>query len=412
MKKIDLLIHNCSELITIKGEQRARVGSELNDLSVVKNGAIAINDGNIVEIGKSKDLLTKYSNVEKKLDAKKCVVMPGFVDCHTHLVFGGSRENEMAMRLKGISYLDILKQGGGIHSTVKATRKISKNDLKQISINRLDKLLNNGTTTVEIKSGYGLNYNTEKKILEIINELNDEHVMDIIPTFLGAHTIPKDSDREKYVNWIVEEAVPKFRNLAKYCDVFCEDGAFTVEETKKIFSSAIQNGYKLKIHSGQFNDLGASGLSAYYKAVSADHLENISLDQIRQMKENGTIAVLLPGVPFYLQSQKYANARLMIKEQLPIAIATDFNPGSCPSYSMQMMITLACLNMNMTIEEAIIASTYNSAVAIEMENQVGSLEKGKQADIIILDIENYKEIPYYFGTNLVKQIVKKGKIYK
>jgi len=408
MKKIDLLIFNSSELLTISGKNEARTGKDLNKLSVIKNGAIAVNDGIILETGNSKDLLEKYSKVDRLIDAENCVVMPGFVDCHTHLVYGGSRESEMAMRLEGISYLEILKQGGGIHSTVKATREISKKDLKRISIKKLDKLLKNGTTTVEIKSGYGLDYVTEKKMLEIINELNEEHVMDIIPTFLGAHTIPKGVDREKYVNWIVEEAIPKFRNLAKYCDVFCEDGAFSIDETKRIFSTAIQNGYKLKIHSGQFNDLGASGLAAHLRAVSADHLENISVEQIRKMKKNGTIAVLLPGVPFYLQSQKYANARLMIKEKLPIAIATDYNPGSCPSYSMQMMITLACLNMNLTIEEAIIASTINSAAAIEKEKVVGSLENGKQADIIILDLDNYKQIPYYFGTNLIKNVVKNG----
>ncbi|MEA3499974.1 MAG: imidazolonepropionase, partial [Candidatus Marinimicrobia bacterium] len=310
----------------------------------------------------------------------------------------------------GISYLDILKQGGGIHSTVEATRKISKDKLKESSIKKLNKLLANGTTTVEIKSGYGLDYETEKKMLEIINELNEEHLMDIIPTFLGAHTIPKDVDREKYIDWIVEKAIPDFKNLARYCDIFCEDGAFSLDETEKIFKSAIENGYRLKIHSGQFNDLGASGLSANLKAVSADHLENISLEQIRQMRENGTIAVLLPGVPFYLQSEKYANARLMIKENLPVAIATDFNPGSCPSYSMQMMISLACLKMNMTIEEAIIASTINSAVAIEKENEVGSLESGKQADFIILDVENYKQIPYFYGTNLIKTVVKNGNV--
>jgi len=408
MKKIDLLIFNSSELLTISGKNEARTGKDLNKLSVIKNGAIAVNDGIILETGNSKDLLEKYSKVDRLIDAENCVVMPGFVDCHTHLVYGGSRESEMAMRLNGVPYLEILKQGGGIHSTVKATREISKKDLKRISIKKLDKLLKNGTTTVEIKSGYGLDYVTEKKILEIINELNKEHVMDIIPTFLGAHTIPKGVDREKYVNWIVEEAIPKFRNLAKYCDVFCEDGAFSIDETKRIFSTAIQNGYKLKIHSGQFNDLGASGLAAHLRAVSADHLENISVEQIRKMKKNGTIAVLLPGVPFYLQSQKYANARLMIKEKLPIAIATDYNPGSCPSYSMQMMITLACLNMNLTIEEAIIASTINSAAAIEKEKVVGSLENGKQADIIILDLDNYKQIPYYFGTNLIKNVVKNG----
>ena len=408
MKKIDLLIFNSSELLTISGKNEARTGKDLNKLSVIKNGAIAVNDGIILETGNSKDLLEKYSKVDRLIDAENCVVMPGFVDCHTHLVYGGSRESEMAMRLEGISYLEILKQGGGIHSTVKATREISKKDLKRISIKKLDKLLKNGTTTVEIKSGYGLDYVTEKKILEIINELNKEHVMDIIPTFLGAHIIPKGVNREKYVNWIVEEAIPKFRNLAKYCDVFCEDGAFSIDETKRIFSTAIQNGYKLKIHSGQFNDLGASGLAAQLRAVSADHLENISVEQIRKMKKNGTIAVLLPGVPFYLQSQKYANARLMIKEKLPIAIATDYNPGSCPSYSMQMMITLACLNMNLTIEEAIIASTINSAAAIEKEKVVGSLENGKQADIIILDLDNYKQIPYYFGTNLIKNVVKNG----
>jgi len=220
MKKIDLLIFNSSELLTISGKNEARTGKDLNKLSVIKNGAIAVNDGIILETGNSKDLLEKYSKVDRLIDAENCVVMPGFVDCHTHLVYGGSRESEMAMRLNGVPYLEILKQGGGIHSTVKATREISKKDLKRISIKKLDKLLKNGTTTVEIKSGYGLDYVTEKKILEIINELNEEHVMDIIPTFLGAHTIPKGVDREKYVNWIVEEAIPKFRNLAKYCDVF------------------------------------------------------------------------------------------------------------------------------------------------------------------------------------------------
>ncbi|MEA1986499.1 MAG: imidazolonepropionase, partial [Candidatus Marinimicrobia bacterium] len=242
MQKIDLLIYNSSELITIKGKNRARFGNDLKDLSVIKNGAIAVNDGIIIEIGKSDELAKKYSKVEKKIDAKKSVVMPGFVDCHTHLVFAGSRENEMSMRLNGVSYLDILKQGGGIHSTVEATRKISKDKLNESSIKKLNKLLANGTTTVEIKSGYGLNYETEKKMLEVINELNDEHPIDIIPTFLGAHTIPKDTNREKYIDWIVNKAIPEFKNLSKYCDIFCEDGAFSLDETEKIFKSAIENG--------------------------------------------------------------------------------------------------------------------------------------------------------------------------
>ncbi|HJO92522.1 MAG TPA: imidazolonepropionase [Victivallales bacterium] len=411
MSKIDLLIHNSSKLITLAGSDRPRVGKEMGDLAVIENGAVAVNKGKIVETGSSYELLKKYSDAKEIIDANDKLVMPGFVDCHTHLVFGGSRDYELGMKLAGATYIDILKAGGGIHSTVEATRKATKSELTRIAKERLDTIVQHGTTTIELKTGYGLDYDTEKKLLEVAKNLSDETDVEIVSTFLGAHTIPKGIDRNDYINWIVEEAIPEFKNLAEFCDIFTEDGAFTYDETERILSTAKDYGYKLKIHAGQFNDLKAAGLAAELGAYSADHLEAVSKDQLDTMKMHNTVAVLMPGVNFFLMANDYADAREMISNGNPVALATDFNPGSSPSFSMQMMIALGCYQLKMSPEEVITASTINAAHTIDRATVAGSLEPGKRADILIMKIKKPAEIPYYFGGNLVEDVILAGKKY-
>jgi len=409
-KKPDLLICNSSKLVTLACNGKPKVDKRLQELSIIKNGAVAVHNGCVLETGFTKELLKKYKSAKRIVDAENCLVMPGFVDCHTHTVFAGSREYELGMKISGATYLDILKAGGGIHSTVNATRKASKNELVKLTSEKLNCMLQHGTTTVEIKSGYGLDYNTEKKILEVISLLKKKHPIDIIATYLGAHTVPKDMSRKDYVEMMLKKALPDFKHLAEYCDIFTEEGAFNIEETEKILKKAKALGYKLKIHAGQFNDLGAAGFASELGTVSADHLEFVSLKELNIMKKNGTAAVLMPGVPFFLMNGKYPNARQMIENNNIVALSTDFNPGSCPTYSMQMVITLACYQMKMTPEEAITASTVNAAYAVDRLDIVGSLEKGKKADILIMKVSEPAHIPYYFGANLVSKVFKSGKL--
>jgi imidazolonepropionase len=408
-KKVDLIITNSSKLATLNASKNTAVTNEaMQDLSIIENGAIAIKNGKILETGTSSEIAEKYS-AKKIINAKNKLVMPGFIDCHTHLVFGGSREYELALKVKGATYLDILSAGGGINSTVEATRKISEEELVKIAKKRVHSLLQHGTTTIEIKTGYGLNPEAEEKCLKVINKLKNDNDANIVSTFLGAHIVPKDWEKEKYINWITEKGLPNFKNLAEYCDIFTEKNAYSLEDTKKILSKAKELGYKLKIHAGQFNDLGATGYASNLGATSADHLEQISDEQLDIMKKNGTAAVLMPGVNFFLMDSLYANARKMINNGNIVTLATDFNPGSCPTYSMQMTIALACYQLKMTPEEAITASTINAAYAVDRADIVGSLDNGKLADIIILDVAEPAHIPYYFGTNLVKNVIKSGK---
>ncbi len=409
MSTVDILIHNASSLLTLAGPDRPRFGEEMLDNSAISDGAVAITDSVIVETGSTGEIMKKYK-AERCIDAGGRIVLPGFIDPHTHLVFAGSREKEMEMRLSGATYLDILKQGGGIHSTVKATRAVSFEELHAISRKNIQRVLEHGTTTVEIKTGYGLDSETEAKMLSVISQLEKDGPLNVIATFLGAHTIPKDIEREEYIDWLTGDALEQFKEKAEFWDVFCEDGAFTIEESEKILKTAKDAGYKLKIHAGQFNDLGATGMAASLGAVSADHLDHVSPEQLKLMKEHGTIAVLLPGVPFYLNSNDYPDVKAFHEAGVPIAFATDFNPGSCPSYSMQMMIALACLKMKISAAEAITAATINAAWAVDRGKRIGSLEPGKQADCIILDVENASQIPYFFGANLMKAVVKKGKV--
>jgi len=409
MKDVDLLVVNAFELLTLAGPERPRTRREMRDTASVPNGAAAADGGVVVETGDTADLARKYRG-RKTVDAAGRLVMPGFVDPHTHLVFAGSRENEMVRRLSGVTYLDILKQGGGIHNTVAATRNASIDDLMESARRRTRRILEHGTTTVEIKSGYGLDAETEEKILDAIGRLKQEGPLDVIATFLGAHAVPSSVKREDYMDWLVRDAMIRFKNKAEFCDVFCEDGAFTLDESERILRSAKESGYTLKIHAGQFNDLEAVRMAASMGAISADHLDHVSADQLDLMREKGMVAVLLPGATFFLGSDAYPDYQKFEEHGVPVALATDFNPGSCPCYSMQMMIALAVLRMGMTAEEAVTACTVNAAWAVDRGKRVGSLEPGKQADLIVLDVRNAAQIPYYFGTNLVRTVVKKGRV--
>ena len=404
-KSADTIVINSSQLLTL---EKSSAGTGL--LGSVSHGAVAVKNGLILETGTTAEIMQNYPDCSDIIDADNSLVMPGFVDCHTHLVFAGERSKEMEQRLGGISYLDILASGGGIHSTVRATRNTSYEELFGLGMKRLDRMAKNGTTTVEIKSGYGLNDETEMKMLQVSAQLGREHSLDVVSTYLGAHTVPEDQSREEYLKWLSGSSLQSFMDVAEYFDIFCEKGAFSLAETKMLLEYAKKAGFKLKVHGGQFNDLGSPGIAAQLGAVSVDHLENISDTDLDLMAEAGTVAVLLPGVPFFLQSDKYPDAGHFLGKGISVALATDFNPGSCPSYSMQMMITLGVFYCGMSIEDAVSAGTINAARAINRENEIGSLKAGKKADIIILDITGPGEIPYYFGTNLVKKTIKNGKI--
>ena len=402
METVDILIKNANEILTLKGPNRSRKKEEMDNLSIINNGSIAINKGLIFDVGEN----LKYKAIET-IDARGKTVMPGFVDPHTHLVFAGSREFELDWKLKGLSYMDILKKGGGIVYTVNETRKASEKDLLKESSRRLDNMLLHGTTTCEAKSGYGLNAETELKILKINKKLNENHPVDIVSTFLGAHAVPKEYKTNEYVDLVIDEMIPKIKNYAKYCDVFCEKGVFSIEQSKTILKAGRKYGLIPKIHADEIVDTGGAALAAEINAISADHLLMSNDEGLKQMANKGVIGVMLPGTPFSLMMSKYAPARKMIDLGVPIALATDLNPN-CWIENMQFIIQLACLNMKMTPAEAITAATYNAASAIGLNKTIGSLEIGKQADVIILDIPNHKFLPYKYGVNLVKNVLKKG----
>jgi len=388
----------------------------MEELGIIEDGAVAISGDKIVGVGKTEDVLgeIKITGETKVVDAKEKVVLPGFVDCHTHPVFAGTREDEFEMRIKGKTYQEIAAAGGGIKSSVKNLRSKSKEELIQLALPRLDRMLSHGTTTIEAKSGYGLSLEDEIKMLEVIKELSKIHPIDLIPTFLGAHEIPQEykNNRKEYIKLITEKMIPEVskRKLAVFCDIFCEKGVFDIEESREILKAAKDHGFGLKLHADQLSALGGSKLAAELGAISADHLEFIDDDGIKMMKESGVIGVLLPGACFGLGITEYPPARKMIERGLPVALATDFNPGSSMTESMPMILSLACLMMRMTPAETIVASTINSAFAVDKGNDIGSIEMGKKADLVIWNVQNYKEIPYHFGVNLVDQVIKNGKM--
>jgi imidazolonepropionase len=418
METVSLIIQNARQLLILRSDLKGpRSGEHLENLGIIEDGAVAISGDRIVAVGKTKDVLdqVKVDKKTKVIDASDKIVTPGFVDCHTHPVFANTREDEFEMRIKGKTYQEIAQSGGGIKSSVRSLRAKTKEELIKLALPRLDRMLSYGTTTIEAKSGYGLSLEDEIKMLEVIRELNKIHPIDLIPTFLGAHEIPEEykNNRREYIKLITEKMIPEVakRKLAVFCDVFCEKGVFDIEESREILKAAKNYGFKLKLHADQLSALGGSKLAAELGTISADHLEYIGDDGIERMKEAGVIGVLLPGACFGLGIKEYPPARKMIEKGLPVALATDFNPGSSMTESMPMILSLACLMMRMTPAEAIVASTINSAYAVDKASDLGSIEVGKKADLVIWNVRSYKEIPYHFGVNLVDQVIKNGKVF-
>ena len=407
---VDLIVYNTSEVLTLAGPKRPRRGVEMSDLAAIAHGAVAVKDGRIVAVADRAKILAGYEG-DTELDAGGRLVMPGFVDAHTHLVYAGSRADEMQRKIAGESYLDILKSGGGIRATVKAVRAADEDVLFNQATRRLDQVLAHGATTVEIKTGYGLNAEAELKLLRVIERLQHTHAVDVVAAFLGAHIVPSDQARQDYLDWLSGSALETAKPYARFFDVFCEQEAFSIQETERLLRAARAAGFRLKVHAGQFYSLGAAGLAADLGAVSVDHCDHLGNDEIEKMSRAGTVAVLLPGATFFTGSPTYADARTLIARGVPVALATDFNPGSCPCFSMQMIVALACLKMRMTAAEAVVAATINAARAIDKGEEVGSLEPGKKADLIILNIDSVEQLPYHFGVNLVYRVIKTGRVY-
>jgi imidazolonepropionase len=374
-------------------------------LIVHENAAIYISDGIIKAVGALSEVLEQVEGHPVILDAEGKAAVPGFVDSHSHLVFGGNRADEFAMRSAGMSYEEIAEQGGGIVSTVKATRKASKEELKNLARIRLQKALKQGITTIEIKSGYGLDLETERKILEVINELKEEQPIELSATFLGAHAVPKNFTKEEYLDQVLG-MIPEIAELAEYCDVFCEEGYFTVEETRKVLEKGIEHGLKPKLHTNQFNDIGGVEMAIELGAVSVDHLEVLSDEDVQRLAGAETVATILPGVSYFLNIP-YSPARKLLSSGALVALATDFNPGSSMTISMQLLMSMACTKMGMSVEEALCCATQNGAKALE-KNKLGCIAPGFQADILLLDTDNYKDLAYFFGENHVHTVIKKG----
>ena len=410
--KVDLIVKNCAEVHTLQGPDRARSGDEMKETRKIKNGGLAVKGDKIIDVGPTEEIEQDHDPA-KVIDASDKTVVPGFVDPHTHLIYAGSREDELVMKIEGKSYMEILDQGGGILSTVDSTRGASKGRLEKEAIKRLNVMLSHGTTTAEAKSGYGLDKINEIKCLEVIKEIDKKHPVDLIPTYLGAHSIPPEfDDAEEYIDFCIDEVIPEIvdRDLAKYCDVFCEKGVFTAAESKKLLESAKNNDLKVRVHADEIENIGCSNMAAKLDAVSAEHLVKTCEEDIDMMSKSGTIGILLPGTPFMLMDNEYSPARKMIDKGMPIALATDLNPN-CWTESMQMIITLACLQMKMTPSEALTAATVNAARAVGRDD-IGILEEGKKADFIILDIPNHMHLPYHFGVNLVEEVYKSGERIK
>jgi len=409
----NLLIKNSSEIVTCSSF-RAKKGKEMSDLKVIPNGALLIEEGIIKAVGKSQEISERFNEEKYKvIDASGKSVLPGFVDSHTHFVFGGYRAEEFCWRLNGISYMDIMQRGGGILNTVKATRVASKKELYQEGIKRLDSMLSFGVTTVEGKSGYGLDCETEIKQLEVMEELNRTHPVSIVNTFLGAHAVPEEykGEEDQYIDYIITEVLPIVveKKLAEFCDVFCEKNVFSLEQSRRLLLEAKKMGLKLKIHADEIVPFGGAELAAELGTVSADHLLKASEKGIEKISQAGVIATLLPGTAFSLK-EPYPKARTMIEKECAVALATDMNPGSCYSESIPLIFALATIYMKMTVEETVSALTINGAAALNREKTIGSIDVGKQGDIIILEFPSYQYIPYHLGVSCVEKVIKKGRI--
>lgn len=405
-----LWIQNPSEVITCHATQ-AKKGKDMQEIGRMIGVEILIQDDKILAIAPRAELEAAYDLAQAEvLNAMGHSVLPGFIDSHTHLVWGGERAEEFSWRLSGMDYMEIMNRGGGIAASVEKTRAASKEELIEAANKRLDSMLRMGVTTVEAKSGYGLNLETERKQLRVVEELNQIHAVDLVSTYMAAHAIPKGIGKEVYISSIIEELaeIRKTTN-AEFFDVFCEKNVFELADTKKLLEAAAVHGFSLKLHADEIVPLGGAELAVTMKATSADHLLQVSEDGVRALAEGNTIATLLPGTAFSLQTD-YAPARRLIENGCALALASDLNPGSCHSESIPLIIALACLQMSMTIEEVITALTINAAAAVNRLDIIGSLAVGKQADLIILDAPSYFQLIYHLGVNSVKTVVKKGKV--
>ncbi len=410
-----LFIKNAKQVVTMKGHtEKPAIKEAMSELDFIENGSLLIQDGEIMAIGKHEEIKQQYQSViaeSNQIDASGKIITPGLIDPHTHLVHAGTRENEYAMRLKGKSYMEIMNAGGGIHATTKATKEASFEQLYEESKERLDTFFEYGVTTVEAKSGYGLSLEHELKQLEVAKKLNEDHAIDIVSTFMGAHAVPinEKDNPEAFVNRVIHEMVPEVANkrLAKFNDVFCERGVFTPEQSRRILEAGKEHGLIPKIHADEIEPFGGAELAAELGAISADHLLKASDEGIQKMAENDVIGVLLPGTAFFLMAE-FAQARKMIDRGVPVALSTDANPGSSPTLSLQFIMNLGCLKMGMTPEEVLTATTINAAHAIDCADKIGSLEVGKKADIAIFDVPNYLMLSYKYGMNHIDTVIKGG----
>jgi imidazolonepropionase len=427
---VDLFIHSARQLLTVASPGGPKCGLAMRELGLIEDGAVAVIQDRIVAVGTTGELRTTIQ-ADQELDASNCVVLPGFVDAHTHVVFAGDRVAEFEQRIAGATYLEIMAAGGGIMATVRATRAASVEQLVAESRPRLDRMLAYGTTTVEAKTGYGLTTADELKMLAAIVALDTSHPVDLVPTFLGAHAVPAEyADRaDDYVDLVVEEMLPKVRNWklevgdwklkagntsnlqSPFVDVFCDQGAFSLDQTRRILSRAKELDFPLKVHADEFAALGATGLAARSGATSADHLAVTPDEELEMLAQSATVPVLLPGTTFGLGSSHYANARWMIDQYgLPVALGSDLNPGTCWCESMPFIVALACRALQLTPAEAIVAATLNAAYAVGHGRETGSLEVGKRADLVVLSVPDYRHLAYRFGTNPVASVVKAGQL--
>lgn len=419
--KVNLIIENAAQLVTCASDNEPKRGDAMSEVGIIENGALAIADGKIAAVGESGAINRKFQS-ENHIDAQNKVVCPAFVDPHTHVVFAGNRLNEFELKIKGADYLEILENGGGILSTVRQTREATLENLIAQTTRRLDEMLACGTLTAEIKTGYGLDTETELKMLETIFALDKIHPIDLIPTFLPAHTFPTEfkGREDEYVDLICDEMLPLANSRFQipnsefpfFVDVFCEKNAFNLEQSRRVLETAKKLGFGLKAHVDEFTNLGGARLAIELGATSIDHLDATSDEEITLLAKSNTIGIVTPTVNFNFGSTHYADARKMLDANCAIAVSTDYNPGSAPCPSQPLAMAIACRYQKLTPSEAFNAATINSAFAVGSGENTGSLEVGKQADILILDTNDYRQIAYEFGANFVETIIKKGEILK
>lgn len=411
-----LLLKNADQLVTPEGHS-ARFGDEMSRLRILSDAGLVIEDAKILFVGTTEEAegyvaanLPAGSKITR-YDASGKTILPGFVDSHTHFIFGGYREHEFNLRLQGAAYMEIMKAGGGIAYTIGETTAASEDELYELGWQRLQRMVGLGITTVEGKTGYGEDSKTEDKMLRVMERLDQDHPVDIAKTYMGAHAVPKayPGGASAYVDYLIAEGLPMAAGRAEFCDVFCEKDVFELVESERLLLAARDQGFKLKLHADEIVQLGGAALAARLQATSADHLLKSSDGDLIAMRDAGTVATLLPCTAFSLK-EDYARGRFMIDKGLAVALASDLNPGSCYTQSVPLMIALATIYMGLSIEETITALTLNGAAALDRADSIGSLEAGKQADLILLDAPNYRHLSYHFAMNLVDTVIKKGRI--